>query len=713
MDSRIIKMNYCKDQSDIWSINIEGRYSNAIRDYLLNDGIPSDGTEKILQNASRILSYCPNPIKSEKNQKTGLVIGKVQSGKTSNFISLTGLAFDNGYNIVVVLGGTKKPLVKQNSERINEYFYNINNEVFVLDTNDYREELTDQKIAQFIQNSKKIIIVALKSPAQINFINDSLFKNTVLSDQAILIIDDEGDEASLNTLVKKGRKSSTYLAIERLKHNLNRHCYVSVTATPQANMLIGALDVLSPEFGVLVDPGIGYCGLDVYHGENSKYTIPIPNEETSLLDDGIPKSFNDALSMFFVGCGVRKTRGMKDDDKFSMLIHPSQMKADHQKVYDKIEHLLNDWKKKAINRSDISYSSLSSLLNTAYLKYQKDEVVLPAFSVVENIALMAIRQCGLHVINGDKVANDADKFYDFNIYVGGNMLGRGLTIKGLAVTYIIRTAKGVSSVDTVQQRARWFGYKTKYLDLCRVFAASRIIKQFSEIRDHEKDLWETVHTAKLQGIRFKEISRIFVLSDDMRMTRSSVAKTKNYSFTFWNFQRVYQEVPAYIANNIAILSAYKEKHCNDVQILNFGVNAQPHKVLYKMDFEEVKKEIFDKFIFPEKSKLNQALVDKLLVLLKSKGINPVIDVIWIRDGVPAVHPVSDGVVSEYMVGRRPADKTKLAKYAGDRYMLVKSDIMQLQIHEIQKKDSNICSPTIAFYVPIDYVSKITNLVIRD
>ena len=117
---------------------------------------------------------------------------------------------------------------------------------------------------------------------------------------------------------------------------------MSITATPQANLLIDTLDVLSPDFGILVDPGKGYCGLDVYHSDTT-YTRKIPDSETSLLDDGIPQSFIDAISMFFVACAIYKNRGMKPGDKLSMLIHPSQLKADHEKVFKKVIIYRNDF----------------------------------------------------------------------------------------------------------------------------------------------------------------------------------------------------------------------------------------------------------------------------------------------------------------------------------------------------------------------------------
>lgn len=126
--------------SQPWQVTLDGKYTTAICNYLLSDDIPENGVSKIVENAAKTLGYGPNPGVAENCQKTGIVIGKVQSGKTSNFITLTALAFDNGYNVVVVLGGTKKILVTQNRDRIREYF-EATKDVLVLDTVDYRSEV--------------------------------------------------------------------------------------------------------------------------------------------------------------------------------------------------------------------------------------------------------------------------------------------------------------------------------------------------------------------------------------------------------------------------------------------------------------------------------------------------------------------------------------------------------------------------------------------
>ena len=149
-----IDMSYYTPESETWAVSLDGRYMTAIQNYLEADGIPPMGVAKIVENAAKTLSYCPDPGGSDQCQKTGIVIGKVQSGKTSNFISITALAFDNGYDIVVVLGGTKKPLVTQNRDRIKEYF-DATKEVLVLDTTDFKDQLTAQKMHQFKKMGKK------------------------------------------------------------------------------------------------------------------------------------------------------------------------------------------------------------------------------------------------------------------------------------------------------------------------------------------------------------------------------------------------------------------------------------------------------------------------------------------------------------------------------------------------------------------------------
>jgi hypothetical protein len=299
------------------------------------------------------------------------------------------------------------------------------------------------------------------------------------------------------------------------------------------------------------------------------------------------------------------------------------------------------------------------------------------------------------------------------MYVGGAMLGRGLTLKGLAITYIIRTSKGVSNVDTVQQRARWFGYKTKYLDLCKIFAVGKIIKEFREIRDHEEDLWETVRQTNCQGTKFKDMARIFTLSDDLKMTRGTVARTEGYSFKPWNKQRLFQDDADLINSNKTILQNIRTALGANATTKRFGEGA-PYTIISGVSFDYVKTEILDKFSFVSGEKFNQGVIDKLAVILRRKELNPKVDLIWMRDedGQYSNHEIDCGHIPNYSVGRRPQDTKKPVVYKGDDYEFVKDDTMQLQIHNIRDTITGIDSPTLAFYIPKNVIEKLTNLVIQ-
>lgn len=344
----------------------------------------------------------------------------------------------------------------------------------------------------------------------------------------------------------------------------------------------------------------------------------------------------------------------------------------------------------------------NKLLN-AYNEYKKTIHDLPKFDDIEDNILNAIYVCGLHKVNTDRDSSGSDEIYDYNIYIGGAMLGRGLTLKGLTITYIIRTAKGVSAADTVQQRARWFGYKTKYLDLCRVFAVEKIIKEFQAIRDHEEDLWETVRETNLQGTRFKDMARVFMLSDNLRMTRTNVAKTENFAFSLWNKQREFLFDKQSISSNLHIIDDFRKNHKTETKVYGEGA---PYVIVRNSNFSDIKDQLIDRFIFPTESKLNRGVVQKLSIIFNRKAIMPKIDVIWMRDGITSHHSIDNGHIPNYMVGRRPKDITKPITYKGDEKQFCREGVMQLQIHMIEDNKTGIVSPTLALYIPKDIIENL-------
>ncbi len=704
-----------------WEITMDGFFRANVEKQMLIDGMTSEATETVFSNAARILSQCPNPSIHEEVAKTGIVIGKVQSGKTSNFISVLALAFDNGYNISIVLGGNTLELLKQNANRIGEAFHVNAEKLTILKTNDHKSLINPSRIKEFIENGRKVIIVGLKHTKHIDQIAE-IFDNDFLSEQPILIIDDEGDQATLNTKAYKNSFSKTYGAVLSLKNKLKSHCFLSVTATPQANILIETFDTLSPDFGELVYPGEGYCGLQEFHGTDcDKHVYEIPASEGNLLDNvGVPESVYKAMAMFFVGNAIRYSRG--DIGNHAMLIHPSQKKYDHHIVVNKLQAILDDWKSKAkthlAGRNDISYISMHQQLKNAYDAFISDGVICVPFDELEKTVLNRIKECSpVLLCNSDENASDSSKLYRTNIFVGGNLVERGITIKGLAVTYITRRAKGKSNVDNTEQRARWFGYKADYLDVCRVFTSKDIKDDFTSILEHDEDMWASIERAQERGIAFKDMPRIFKLARSafLQLTRKNVAKTENYALSEWKPQRYFIMDRNTADKNKTIISNFRAQRKEQI-VLESHNPVQIHAVLPNLQFTTVYSELLSKLDFLNEEILGKRFFDLLNDALEKIKKAPVVDIYWVRDAEHSTRKIrNDGSIEQLFQGRNP-NISSSKYYEGDRSLADKApDHMQLQIHYV--KPTNIpsidfFSPALALYVPENCADELSKLVVR-
>ena len=721
MYENLIEVTDVQSEPHQWYIKSDGFFKNKAETEMLKDEMSQDAVDTIFSNAVRILSHCPNPNDEESVSETGIVIGKVQSGKTSNFISVLALAFDNDYDIAVVLGGNTLDLLKQNATRIESAFKVDAESLTVLKTNDNRSLINPERIKEFIENGRKIIIVGLKHYKHIDKIAE-IFDSQYLSDKTVLIIDDEGDQATLNTKAYLDSMSSTYESVINLKKKIKRHCFISITATPQANILIKTLDTLSPDFGELVYPGEGYCGLQEFHGEDSdRYVYEIPSDENNLLDIGIPNSVYKALAMFFVGNAIRRSRG--DSGNHAMLIHPSQKKFDHHIVVNKIQGILDDWKSKSKTKlggkNDISYKSLRNYLLSAYDAFVSDGVVCVPFDELEYTILDVIKKSSpVLICNSDENAAENAKLYKTNILVGGNLVERGITIKGLAVTYITRRAKGKSNVDNTEQRARWFGYKQKYLDVCRVFTTKDIKDDFSSILEHDEDMWASIERARDKGIAFKDMPRIFINSRSafLRLTRGNVAKTTQFALSEWKYQKYFIFDEETAKNNDKIIESFKNENASKLTTESHNA-VQIHRVLSGQSFNEVYLNLLSKLFYLPNEILNKRYFCVLNSALEKLELNPNVDIYWVRDISHSTRKIeADGSIQQLFQGRNP-NVSSAMYYEGDRSLVNKNvNNIQIQIHYVKptnNDDVNHYSPVIALYVPEYCAEKLSNLVVNE
>lgn len=704
-----------------WSISVDGFFRKSVENRMLADDMTEEAIDSIFNNAARILGRCPNPNIQEQVAETGIVIGKVQSGKTSNFISVLALAFDNGYDIAIVLGGNTLNLLKQNASRISSAFSVDTEKLTVLKTNDNKTLINPARIKDFIENGRKVIIVGLKHNMHIDQIAE-IFDNEFLADKSVLIVDDEGDQATLNTRAYQQSISTTYASVLNLKSKLKSHCFLSVTATPQANILIEAFDTLSPDFGELVYPGEGYCGLQEFHGENAdRYIKEIPESEPNLLDGmGVPESVYRAMALFFVGNAIRRSRG--DMGTHAMLIHPSQKKFDHRVVEQKIQSILDEWKSKAKTRlagkNDISYNSLKNLLKAAYDSFVSDGVICHPFDDLENQILDRIKQCSpVLICNSEENASENAELYKTNIFVGGNLVERGITFKGLAVTYITRRARGKSNVDNTEQRARWFGYKAKYLDVCRVFTTRDIKDDFASILEHDEDMWASIERAQERGIPFKDMPRIFVLQRNayLRLTRSNVAKTENFALSEWKSQRYFTVDEQMASENTVVVTNFRSKYESQIKEQKHN-SVQVHRILESQHFEQVYRELLSKLKFANNEILDGKYFAKLNDALIKLQLDIPVDIYWIRDIDHSTRKIrEDYSIQQLFQGRNPNTSSPLY-YDGDRSLADNEpEHIQIQIHFVKPTNMpeiNYYEPVLALYVPESCAAALSELVVR-
>jgi len=260
---------------DIKNINTSQNYLDDFKK-IYSKKIGEEGTDKIISNAISIFSKCITKNTTLVN-KTGIVLGKIQAGKTSNFLGLIAMGLDNNIDIVILIGGKDKKLLTQNETRLKEVFnHNDSNKVIIENINYFAQ------INNYLELTKKhkLIITCLKNTHHLENLK-KFFKNSNLGIKNVMIIDDEGDQVTLNSNAERKNKEATilYKKITNIIKNILKHyVYIQITATPYANLFLRDSDVLKPKFLQLTYPGNSYMGLNDFHGENSNQFIRIINK---------------------------------------------------------------------------------------------------------------------------------------------------------------------------------------------------------------------------------------------------------------------------------------------------------------------------------------------------------------------------------------------------------------------------------------------------
>ena len=496
------------------------------------------GDDSVLREAQRILGRCLPPTEPA-GAETGLVVGYVQSGKTMSFETVISLARDNGYGMVIVFAGTKTNLREQSEDRLKKDLGIDEGDNWYHFSNPTKSSIgqMDDKLEAWQKRpmvKKAVLVTVLK---QVDHLDNlaAVLKKLALDKVPVLVIDDESDQAGLNNKAAKIRalrtsanaRSSTYDRICVVRDQLPHHSYLQYTATPQANLLLAQTDLLNPSFAELVTPGSAYTGGLAFFTDDRSLIVEIPAREVpgkTTAVNSAPKSLLSALRFYLLVCAqhaITKVRG-KDRNR-SMMVHPAMQTQSH-KVYkawmDKSIKTLTSYVEK-------QYAKLPAEVESRFLpEYnslkQTYPEIRPLPELIESMVNDVFGEMNCVEVNGTP---DAQKKVDWRatpywILVGGAKLDRGYTVEGLTTTYMPRPLGNTPAADTLQQRARFFGYKRPYLGLCRVFLQTDVEDAFVDYVKHEEFVRDAL--VKNRGKPLRSWRRDFILDSLLRPTRPDI-----------------------------------------------------------------------------------------------------------------------------------------------------------------------------------------------
>lgn len=492
--------------------------------------------------------------------KKGLVVGHVQSGKTANYTGLVCKAADTGFNLIIVLAGIHNNLRSQTQLRLDEGFLGFDTQfertstkettkigvglipgfddaiANSYTTNSERGDFTSRSAntAGFNFNAPQpALLVVKKNSSVLKRLNTWLnthTENGKINNKSLLMIDDEADNASINTNASNEDPTTINRHICSILAKFNRSAYVGYTATPFANIFIplDESNLFPRDFIINLPASSTYIGPDKVFGtslipdDSNDELLPIvfpindflhfvPNKHRKddvkpLLDD-VPESLRLAIKCFIVTCAIRILRGQEHKHN-SMLIHVSRFQSWQNHIKDLVSSIFNYYKqeievgdrmvleelRQVFEVDDENYKSYKTttqtILNSKY-KDIDDSLILHNWEDVKGQLYKAVQKITVKSINGS--SNDALTYYDNKeegisvIAIGGDKLSRGLTLEGLSISYFLRASK---MYDTLMQMGRWFGYRSGYVDLCRLFTSSELNEWYRHITLASEELRE-------------------------------------------------------------------------------------------------------------------------------------------------------------------------------------------------------------------------------
>jgi hypothetical protein len=548
--------NCIVDKHDPWLLakkaTIEPYYWDRYKTNLIKEGWGPKVVGSLDKVTDEILDLLGDPSGSDGWPRRGLVMGDVQSGKTSNYTGLICKAADAGYKLVILLTGTLESLRKQTQERLDAGFVGLDSSgvvssrnrqrreigvglisgarsagVFTSTVGDFKADVVNQLGFKLKDYREPVLLVVKKNRRIIDNLTEWLINfNASVSGKInlpLLLIDDEADNASINT--NKTKITAINGGIRTLLNVFPRSSYVGFTATPFANVFIDPEtttemegdDLFPRDFIYTLDAPNNYVGATSIFGEDSKFQclesiedaepyFPRGQKSDSVVDD-IPPSLIYAIQCYLVVNAIMDVRQGTPKHR-SMLVNVSHFTLIQDQVKDIIYFLLSNYQQDIRNYSGLSpkealkNTTLAALHNIFTKHYSGVGVGWGEVQAALAAATLPIEVRSVNQKSGPGSLNYA--LYKENglrvIAVGGNSLARGLTLEGLCVSYFYRTTQ---MYDALLQMGRWFGYRTGYEDLFKIWTTDETANWYSLIASATDELRSEIR--KMQQLRLKPI----------------------------------------------------------------------------------------------------------------------------------------------------------------------------------------------------------------
>ncbi len=498
-------------------INTETKHKGFLNKYLLNQ-------EKFLRTKNnfedarveleafsksigKVNEKISNFFKVPDTSLSLLCLGQIQSGKTAHLMGSIALAGDNGFDLTIVLTGLTKPLNNQTVERIQKDLnfdqlkhFDIPSSIKSREFKSFFHSFKDTFKSN--KNENYHVFTVLKSKARLSNLDFILVELRKLKPNlSVLFIDDEADIGSQNSKAKKKSEAVLYKKIYALREIPKKNALLSYTATPQAILLTEAMGKLRPDYCITIDPKMGYFGLtDLLSKDFAKQIVEIDDWHTNKFSQNIsPRSLDLALVDFIFTHMFRKFfptnfysqlfsgAELKDNmTSVQMMIHQSIKQKDHYSIFNLARNRINDFFE-IIENCDDSSNALElmnkSIWGFSYKKFlsrlSNDSENLPMHIDTEILkCLKSLSKPEFRVINSDSslekdlrtlpVKDSEWEQFESWILIGGDILGRGLTIPQLTTTYFLRNSNR-PNLDSVLQQMRFCGYRNSYLRMISIY----------------------------------------------------------------------------------------------------------------------------------------------------------------------------------------------------------------------------------------------------